>query len=87
MGRFVLGGRVKILGPRLTRDTVGSGWVESDRGFKLIFGLFQVESVFFLNSGENFGPCMTRRMVGSCFLCGLGRVNRTGRPMIRSSMK
>jgi hypothetical protein len=47
MGRFVLGGRVKILGPRLTRDTVGSGWVESDRGFKLIFGLFQVESVFF----------------------------------------
>jgi hypothetical protein len=59
MGRVVSGYRVKLLGPRPTRHTIGLG-----SGFLVvIFGLVG----FFLDSSENFRSCPTRRTVWSGF--------------------
>jgi hypothetical protein len=61
-GHVVSDCRVKILDLHPTCDIVGSGHV----GFRFFSYNFWVRSGrvgFFLNSGENFGLCPTRRMV------------------------
>jgi hypothetical protein len=72
------------------RVVSGSGRVMS--GCRVRFGRvsgfsynFRVASGYFLNSGENFGPRLTRRMIGSgrFFSGGSDRVYRVGQPMIR----
>jgi hypothetical protein len=65
-GQVGSGCRVTNLGPRLTRDTVGSGRV----GFGFLVVIFGLSwwAGFFLSLGENFDMCLSHRMMGSGFL-------------------